>query len=1301
MSFVLRWFFLMPLRSLGKRFIRSFFLSFACISACAFFSFLSTTPAHAAINQQINYQGRLLDSSGTPVADGTYDMRFRIYDGQNGTTFWNASGTQAVPLPLSISVTNGLFTVVLGDTTATGGRQNALTGFSWDSSDLTLGIRVGTDAEMTPGKHLTAVPQAFNAAQLNGMKTSDALYGTASLFTLTQTESSAATGTRATLNLATYGTSRTNDLLIRGMRGNIPVFSVNAYGDVSGGDVTSTRLSVANDIDQTFKTNSTLTSIGGTGTGVLDGSLQATFIQGNHLYAARQGGFFTFDLTDTAHASSVSELLTAPTESRAAAIQGSSAIVVGSTSPRVLWLTLANPARPQVYGYSTAMDADGAATAAAIRGRYAFVTHQNNGTGAGFYVFDLSDPSVGPRTVAHINTGIANPLDIAVYGNFVFIADETANQVRGYNISDPTNISATPSFTISVTNPSTITVRGGRAYVSSFLDDNVKIFDIANPSAISLLGSYAMGTDGKSLVEKPYLAGRYLYAALFNAGHWELEIYDIDSPSAITKIVTTVTGEALIYGLAIHGGYAYVADTTYKVQTYDLGGMETKAMLAHTADVGQLTVAGSADIGDRLNVGNELSVGIGGILSSGPVSAFTSSTASPSASFVNTSATSSGAAWGAYVNRLLVGVDAAATGTADYAMVVKYNDGASQNGLCLDDVNDPATCLSYTAGTSISANGTINATAFDLAERYSASGSIEPGDLLVLDRASSTTVRRSTGTIYDKNLVGIASTNPGLLLGHGGNISVALSGRVPTRVSPVNGAIAIGDPLTSSPFPGIAMKATKPGRVIGYALEAANATSSIEVFVRVGYEAGGLLGTDGTNATVNDHLVVAPQAEANGGALTMDSWGLTFRGSAWDGLSALPTDFTVSNHVVSATSSQWSISRGTSSLFSVDQSGAAQIAGDLVVGGRIFPATNNAAQLEKYIFLDNRVPGSTYMATNADGWQANDSYDFAERYYSPDNLEPGDLVVVSQRGQLHVQCSGEEKQMVLGVVSTKPAFVAGAATTSTFPIALAGRVPTKVSTMKGAIQIGDLVAASTIPGVAVKATGVGPVVGQALEAAEGNDIHLIEVFVNPGWWGGTGAVEAARLPDVIQTPTSTAQEAKSFHGFARIAASAKKVHISYPTLGAYPLVQVTPRGDVEDGWWTDNYSDTGFDIILRNALSHEINFSWQATAAQETDNHVINSDGTTAEINFHTGDIIPVPPEEEPTSLANDVAPPVEPPTEQVVTSTTPVVEEATSMGSVTPPAEEVTTSTTPMPPTPTITPEETTSSSEATTTTL
>jgi hypothetical protein len=50
-------------------------------------------------------------------------------------------------------------------------------------------------------------------------------------------------------------------------------------------------------------------------------------------------------------------------------------------------------------------------------------------------------------------------------------------------------------------------------------------------------------------------------------------------------------------------------------------------------------------------------------------------------------------------------------------------------------------------------------------------------------------------------------------------VPIALNGRVPVKVSTINGPINIGDPLTTSSIPGVAMKATEAGIIIGKAQE--------------------------------------------------------------------------------------------------------------------------------------------------------------------------------------------------------------------------------------------------------------------------------------------------------------------------------------------------------------------------------------------------------------------------------------------------------------------------------------------------
>src|SRR3989344_5326654 len=122
----------------------------------------------------------------------------------------------------------------------------------------------------------------------------------------------------------------------------------------------------------------------------------------------------------------------------------------------------------------------------------------------------------------------------------------------------------------------------------------------------------------------------------------------------------------------------------------------------------------------------------------------------------------------------------------------------------------------------------------DYAEIYPSSQDVEKGDLLIIDSDSAVqgAVKRSSAP-YQQNILGIVSTAPAAIA-EGSNLSflhteyildprkpaVALAGRVPLKVSTENGPIEIGDYLTSSSTPGVAMKASRPGPVVGKALEA-------------------------------------------------------------------------------------------------------------------------------------------------------------------------------------------------------------------------------------------------------------------------------------------------------------------------------------------------------------------------------------------------------------------------------------------------------------------------------------------------
>jgi hypothetical protein len=138
----------------------------------------------------------------------------------------------------------------------------------------------------------------------------------------------------------------------------------------------------------------------------------------------------------------------------------------------------------------------------------------------------------------------------------------------------------------------------------------------------------------------------------------------------------------------------------------------------------------------------------------------------------------------------------------------------------------------------------------DVAEAFASAEPTEPGDLVVLlpQAAAEPTVRKARGP-YEGLLVGVVSANPGLVFDHGqtylagdnahlitqAKTVVALVGRARVKVDLENGSIAPGDPLTSSSTPGVSMKATKAGKIIGYALEGAEQAGEVLVLLQPSY----------------------------------------------------------------------------------------------------------------------------------------------------------------------------------------------------------------------------------------------------------------------------------------------------------------------------------------------------------------------------------------------------------------------------------------------------------------------------------
>ncbi len=118
----------------------------------------------------------------------------------------------------------------------------------------------------------------------------------------------------------------------------------------------------------------------------------------------------------------------------------------------------------------------------------------------------------------------------------------------------------------------------------------------------------------------------------------------------------------------------------------------------------------------------------------------------------------------------------------------------------------------------------LTASGLDLAENYTGDPEnlAEPGDVVKLVKRDGKSIVVPADSVYGKDVIGVVTTKPGLVLDDemdSPKVPVVLAGRIPVKVSTVNGKIKVGDKLTSSSIPGVAIKAIKSGQIIGTAME--------------------------------------------------------------------------------------------------------------------------------------------------------------------------------------------------------------------------------------------------------------------------------------------------------------------------------------------------------------------------------------------------------------------------------------------------------------------------------------------------
>jgi hypothetical protein len=217
------------------------------------FSLLSNAPKASAatgINHQINFQGKLVNTNGTNVTDGTYSIVFSLYTvASAGSNIWTETQT--------VTVANGIFIVSLGSVTTLPGSVD------FNTDNIYLGIKVGADLEMTPRIQFTAVPQAFNSEKLGGLdktgfiqnqtattQTADfKINGTGNIGTSLTTpllQSAAATALTITGNAASTWSTSAGNITLQAGGGSILLGTTTAVQSTNGLTITGgTTLALA------------------------------------------------------------------------------------------------------------------------------------------------------------------------------------------------------------------------------------------------------------------------------------------------------------------------------------------------------------------------------------------------------------------------------------------------------------------------------------------------------------------------------------------------------------------------------------------------------------------------------------------------------------------------------------------------------------------------------------------------------------------------------------------------------------------------------------------------------------------------------------------------------------------------------------------------------------------------------------------------------------------------------------------------------------------------------------------------
>jgi hypothetical protein len=1107
----------------------------------------------------ISYQGRLLNNNGVPVASSSANVIFEIYTAASGgSCLWsNSSTTCASATARTVTLTDGLFSENLGDTAA-GVPYAAITDSVFGNNAATyLQVTVNGEA-LTPRKQVVAAPYALNSDTLDGM---DA-----------DTDGSTATAVvafDANGNLQITGNPQGGTVADGSLYINPATAQVSGGDTIFGVAVNGTEklrlredgylyvadtVLVGNQIDSSTAGTLSIANLNASqldvcvlGAGVCDTLNVGT--GGDADTIAIGDALDSLALTSAAWSLSNAGVMTF-----SATGAQTTAIVITDTD----YTNALSIGDNTILGTTANIDLT----------NFDVVGSTGNITTGGDLAVNGGDFTSSNSTF--------NFLDAASNPGLIDIGGNTADILNTVNIA--TNSTSGDGVNIGNLGSTTVVINGGQ-----YIHEQGAIIDLNNATGSLTTNIGAVNADGASTVniatqgttaDTVTIGNSNAATSVAITSKDGFSGYTITGNGVATFGGTTTINAATYMNSDVHmeGGFLesvaatfYFLDSIGDSPEINIGGVTTNK--ANTVNI-----ATNSTASDTINIGNSATTTATNITgtvdfniptnrsltvhngatnyifvdtSSGSELLEIGNTTSGVQLIGNTSVnggvtvTPSAGNDGLAVHQLNSGDDGlyivqetvadATTGPTGQALVIDVNESQDNDETILirsDADGTPDTEFRFENDGDAFADGAFTGAGADLAEFFpSGDTSLTDSLLACTDQTAPRGVKRCEPNNTD--VVGVISTNPAFI----GNLYagaetdsrndphyrlVGLVGQIDTFASADDGAIAIGDPVTtSSTTGGYAGLARGAGKIVGYALEPlAAGRGKIRILISPQWYGGEMLAADGSATGVAGDLHLTALADATVNSPTSNSHALILTGSAFDGAEATDVNMGLRTRVSSLSNYRLAFENTMGG-----EVASITNAGDLVVSGKLFPSDRGVTQTSAYIFYDSSAGGG-YVKTNAAGWNVG-SYDFAEMFPSDEALAPGEVVSFASKNEAVAKSSGKPyDDKLVGVVSTRPGFLAGEYKTGSYPIALSGRVPTKVNDENGTIAIGDPLTTSSTPGVAMKATKNGPILGYAMEPLASGEGKVI-AFIRASYYdGGDTAPQADNAVSGLATAGS-------------------------------------------------------------------------------------------------------------------------------------------------------------------------------------